>query len=283
MFYFFIFILGLLVGSFLNVLILRFGFYEAKRSRSACQACHSTLTWKDLIPVFSYMFLSGKCRTCGSSLSVQYPLVELGTATLFLFTALQSSPVIGLIAIVSLLLLFGFWSAFIVLTVYDLKHTLVPLVFVGVVGTFGMLLRLTETYTAHALYPLIDGALGGLLLAFFIGAIVLVTQERGMGVGDIYVAGTLGIFFGVAKGIEVLTLAFWIGAIVGVSLVGVSFVIDKFHSKGKSITTTEQKLWFRMKSTVPFVPFMFIAALIGTYTNFSPFLFVSSITQILWP
>ena len=75
-------ILGLCVGSFLNVIILRRG----KRSlswRSECMSCAKTLAWYDLIPIASWVILRGRCRACGSSISIQYPLVEAATAILF--------------------------------------------------------------------------------------------------------------------------------------------------------------------------------------------------------
>ena len=75
-------ILGLCVGSFLNVVILRGGM-EASRGRSACMSCAKTLAWYDMVPVASWVFLRGRCRACGSAISIQYPIVEAATAILF--------------------------------------------------------------------------------------------------------------------------------------------------------------------------------------------------------
>jgi leader peptidase (prepilin peptidase)/N-methyltransferase len=77
-------ILGLCMGSFLNVVILRRG-RRAFSGRSSCMSCAKTLAWYDLVPVVSWVFLRGRCRACGSSISIQYPLVEGATAILFAF------------------------------------------------------------------------------------------------------------------------------------------------------------------------------------------------------
>ncbi|MDO8561738.1 MAG: prepilin peptidase, partial [bacterium] len=81
---------GLIIGSFLNVLIVR-GGVRALSGRSACMSCGRGIPWYDLIPVFSWVLLRGRCRFCRSKISVQYPLVELTTA--LLFAALGASPV----------------------------------------------------------------------------------------------------------------------------------------------------------------------------------------------
>src|SRR3989338_6713472 len=79
-----IFILGLCIGSFLNVVILRLEKSESIGGRSYCPHCKHPLTWFDLIPVFSFLFLGGKCRYCKAKISWQYPMVEIGTAVIFL-------------------------------------------------------------------------------------------------------------------------------------------------------------------------------------------------------
>ena len=86
-FYFIVFIFGLTLGSFLNCLIYRFEVGENfLRGRSYCPHCKHILSWKDLIPVFSFIILKGKCRYCKKPISWQYPLIELTTAILFVYT-----------------------------------------------------------------------------------------------------------------------------------------------------------------------------------------------------
>lgn len=258
------FVFGLIVGSFLNVLVFRSGFMEKARPRSSCLACGHTLAWYELIPLVSFVLLRGRCSACGSALSPQYPLIELSTGFLFLFAANASFP-LGSVA--DALRLGGqliFWAVFLLLVVYDLRHTLVPRNFAWLLIVAAMAYAAEGALTAGSWTVLADSALGALTLAALIGSIVIATRGKGIGSGDVYIALALGVLFGLARGIEVLLLSFWIGAVVSIFLLIV-------------------KKGVRMKSEVPFVPFMFVAALIGTYSTFSPFVFVSQLSNIVWP
>ena len=150
----FIFILGLCIGSFLNCVIYRlalqnFSFWKnlGGLSRSFCPHCKHVLSWRDLFPVFSYLFLGGKCRYCRKKISVQYPLAELSTALIFLlifnlqFSILDEFSIIKFLDIV---FLFYVASALIVIFVYDLKHYLIPdkILFPAIIVVF--LYRLIE-------------------------------------------------------------------------------------------------------------------------------------------
>lgn len=261
LFLFFFFVLGLLIGSFINVVTLRFGFSETSRKRSQCQACQTTLRWYELVPLVSFLALRGRCRTCGSRLSYQYPLVEFGTGMVFAWSYATSSPLVGVLPSVSFIILLFFWSTFIALLIYDLRQTLVPTVFAAPLVFFAFLIRGGESLALLSPFALYDAVVGAALLGGALLSIVLITRGKGMGMGDVYVAAALGVFFGIARGIEVITLAFWIGAVVGMLLLGL-------------------KKGFKMKSEVPFVPFLFTAALIGAYTHFSPFLFVGNLVTL---
>lgn len=273
-----VFIGGLMVGSFLNVLSLRFGFSEARRHRSGCQACGETLRWYELLPVLSYLALRGRCRSCGSKLSLQYPVVELVTGLLFVVSYL-ASPLETLADGVVLAALLAWLSVFVLLTVYDVRHTLVPLPFAFSLLGLAVILRAFEAlFIAHP-SPLVDGVFGGLLLAGFLALLVVVTRGRGMGTGDIYVAGALGILFGVARGIEVLTVAFWLGALFGVSAVLWNVLSTRFSLQRPGKT----RRGLTMKSEVPFVPFLFVATLVGLYVPVSPFELIGYFTQVVFP
>ena len=259
-----VFIFGLLIGSFINVLALRFGFEESPRHRSACQSCAETLHWYELIPVVSYLALRGKCRACGSKISLQYPLVELGVGILFAVSYSMAVPFISVFQFIGFIGLLFFWSAFVVLLLYDIRHTLVPTAFVVPLVAGAFFVRICEALTLQAAFPIYDALFGACALGAAFLAIVLVTRGKGMGLGDVYVSVALGALFGLARGIEVVTLAFWIGAVVGILLIAL-------------------KKKVRMKSEVPFVPFLFVAALIGAYTTISPFALVGAFTTLLWP
>lgn len=273
-----VFVLGLMVGSFLNVLSLRFGFSERVRHRSGCQACGAPLQWYELLPVVSYFALRGRCRSCGSHVSLQYPVVELITGLLFALSY-SAAPLENVLDGAVLVTLLVWLSVFVLLTVYDLKHTLVPLPFAfALLGSAALLRGLEALIIAHP-SPLVDGVFGGALLAGFLALLVVVTRGRGMGTGDIYVAGALGIVFGVARGIEVLTIAFWVGALFGVSAVLWNALSTRF-SGGRPATAGRG---LTMKSEVPFVPFLFVATLVGLYVPISPFGLIGYLTHVVFP
>jgi len=156
-FYFWIFVLGLVIGSFLNVVIYRTEKERSLRGRSCCPKCKKKIIWKDNIPVVSFVKLKGRCRNCKEPISWQYPAVEILTAVLFTFSAYllfhnfwndwlhhyftvagmgilwmklwQSFYLenVRLIArLLELLFLFSILSVFTVISIYDLKHLLIP-------------------------------------------------------------------------------------------------------------------------------------------------------------
>lgn len=256
------FLFGLIVGSFLNVVIFRFGFSEHSRARSGCQSCNKPLRWFELIPVVSFFIQKGKCRGCGSSLSPQYPLVELATAILFVLTLWVSAPLFTIASWVAVGAFLLFVSAFVALLVYDIKHTLVPLPFAWALIGSALVIRLADAFSVGHALPLYDGIIGALVLGALFTFIVIVTKGKGMGVGDIYVAVALGLLFGVVEGVEVAMLAFWIGALVGTVLL----VLKKNAT---------------MKTEVPFVPFLFIAFCVGMFTSFSPFALINALIATL--
>ena len=129
--YFFVFSLGLIIGSFLNCVIYRLSKKESfLKKRSYCPRCKHTLSWQDLIPIFSFLILRGKCRYCKKSISFQYPLVEFATGSLFLIIVSQnldsllSTPFI--FWLLNICFLFLVSSFLVIIFVYDLKHYIIP-------------------------------------------------------------------------------------------------------------------------------------------------------------
>src|SRR3989338_8578506 len=123
---FIVFLFGLVVGSFLNSVIYRLGKGEsALKGRSYCPQCKHPLSWQDLIPLLSFVFLQGKCRYCRAKISWQYPLVELGTAAVFflIFASGENSTIADFLHVGYL---FTIASLLVVIFVYDLKHYIIP-------------------------------------------------------------------------------------------------------------------------------------------------------------
>lgn len=244
-------LLGLCVGSFLNVVILRFGYTERNNPRSHCASCFAPLTVFDLLPVLSYVALKGRCRHCGSAISWQYPLVELVTALLFGATYVMLQPA-TLAQSVELLAFLGFWSALLALVVYDVRHTLIPLQFVYAVYAFALVAVLVRI-VGGGLPALMDALLGALIPGGFFALIHFATRGRGMGIGDAYVAFGIGLMFGVGGGIIAAVLGVWAGALVGllVLLLQQVFPRGSLLVGGTRVTLTTE---------LPFAPFLALGA-----------------------
>lgn len=212
----FIAILGLCVGSFLNVCIYRIPREESiSFPPSHCTSCGYRLKVKDLIPVFSYMFLRGRCRKCKEHISIQYPLIELTNALLYMCVYLKfglSIDTIKYIIFISLLL---------VIAVIDFKTTEVwtstTLFGVGI----GILFMVID-WIINKRIP-VDNIIGGAIGFLVIWLIVKLTG--GMGEGDIDIALICGLFLG-SKG-AIITL--FAGVVLG-GLAGVIFLIRKKKS-----------------------------------------------------
>jgi leader peptidase (prepilin peptidase)/N-methyltransferase len=122
-------VLGLIIGSFLNVVVLRLHTKKISRGRSKCAKCNHTLDARDLVPFFSFLFLGGRCRYCKSKISMQYPLVELFTAITYIGIYYRVLIMTGgeLVSTVLYFLYFAIiFSLLISLCVYDLRHYILP-------------------------------------------------------------------------------------------------------------------------------------------------------------
>lgn len=235
-FYFIIFLFGLIVGSFLNCIIYRLEKGESfLKGRSYCPHCKHILTWLDLIPIFSYLILKGRCRYCQEKISLQYPLVELSTGILFL---LIYSADRGSTSICSLGYVCFYWvlTAFlIIIFVYDLKHYIIPDKVVYPAIAIALIFNLQFLISNQFLifnYSILS-AIG---VASFFLLIVLISKGQWMGIGDIKLAFLMGLFLGFPNILVALFLTFFLGAIIGLGLIIV----------GKKT----------LKSEVPFGPFL---------------------------
>ena len=209
-----IFVFGLIFGSFLNCVIYRLHSGESfLKGRSFCPNCQHILSWPDLIPVFSFLILKGKCRYCHKPISLQYPLVELATGTVFLLIFWN--------------LEFGIWdllfrlliSCFlIIIFVYDLKHYIIPdqVIYPAIVIAF---LYNIYQFTIDNQQLTINNFLSAFGAAAFLLTIVLISYEKWLGWGDVKLAFLMGLFLGWPKILLALFLAFFIGAIIGIELI----------------------------------------------------------------
>lgn len=214
--YILIFLFGNIIGSFLNVVIYRFNSGKTLGGQSICMSCAKKLSWYELIPVFSFFMQSGKCRGCASRISHQYPLVEISTGIVFVFLAYHFLPILLLSQKIFLFLLIYFmflFSILIVISVYDIKHKIIPnkLSYTFAILSFVLLFINTSGVGAFWVMPRTIDVLAGLILALFFALFWILSKGRLMGLGDAKLALGMGWMLGMARALGALVLSFGLG------------------------------------------------------------------------
>ena len=199
-FLFWIYVIGLCLGSFYNVVILRSLSNESIiYPASKCPKCNHKLYFWHNIPVLSYVLLGGKCYFCKEKISIQYPIIELLTMLMFGFTFVKFG-----ISVKTIFTLF--WvSCFIIMTMTDLKAKLVDCNIAIVMGLSGILYNFIMFGKAGLISSVLGLLIGAGILELIARSGYLIVGERAMGVADTYVAGAIGAILG--KGI-LLSLAY---------------------------------------------------------------------------
>jgi len=199
-------IAGLVVGSFLNVVIYRLPRGESLvRPGSHCPACGHALGALENIPIFSWLALRGKCRSCGAPIPIRYPLVELLTSALFALAMLEYGLSVASVAICVL-------GAFLVaMTFIDLDHLLIPDSLAYSAGAVGIVFAVAE----RTVVPAIEGLA---VFAALLGAIYLATRGAGLGLGDVKMAGAIGLFIGFPTALAAAIGSFVVGALLAIVL-----------------------------------------------------------------
>lgn len=243
---------GLIVGSYLNVLILRLHTGQSTSGRSGCMSCATQLKWYELLPVVSFMVLRGRCRTCGSALLQQYWLVELGTAILFALVWIQQWDWW------TTLLTLALMCTLVVIATYDMRHTIIPNGAVYAAGALAIMMHIPQLYSLafseSAMY------LGSVVIATAVTAaplLILWGISRGswMGFGDVKLAAVFGIFLGMYDGLMALMLGFIVGACIGLILLGLQRVV-----RISTLSWLHHRL--TIKSEIPFAPFLIVGFLL---------------------
>jgi leader peptidase (prepilin peptidase)/N-methyltransferase len=230
-------VVGLAVGSFLNVVVHRLPRRESLvRPASRCPSCGTPIPPYDNVPVISWLLLRGRCRNCGQRIPARYPLVEAGTGALYAAVVLAAGADrdawLGL-ALVTVLVPVVF---------IDLEHRIIPnriMLPAAIAAPVILALTRPEQLVEH----LISGAAaGGFLLA------AALAYPRGMGMGDVKLAGVLGLYLG--RSVAVAMMA----ALVTGTLVGAAVMARKGVREGR-------------KTAVPFGPFLALGGLIGLFAG----------------
>ncbi len=252
------FILGLIIGSFLNVVVYRLEAVETLMGRSHCPHCRKQIRWHDNIPLVSYFLLSAKCRDCGEKISWQYPAVELATGFVFgligkYFFFLQdpSSWTITLFYL-------AVFSVMMVIFVYDLKYMEIPMLILWIGVAMAVAFVIYSDWTTYSASMGImasrtfSAVVGGAISFGFFFWLAWYSDETWMGFGDAYLGILAGMIVGWPVIIFTLAFSFTLGALISVLLIAM---------RKKN-----------MKSQVPFAPFL----VAGTFlTLIMPYVFPS--------
>lgn len=267
----FVFAVGMVVGSFLNVVILRHGTdHSSVSGRSMCPQCGKTLTWVELIPLISFCMQRGVCRSCRAPISWQYPIVESITGVLFLASYWHfKSGLFDSIHILYTLFYFIVVSLLVVIAVYDFHHKIIPNTFVySLIGISGIQLFITPSsfsFSTPTLWNILAGPLLYVPFALlWLGSGIRWQQlsfsweqvGRWMGFGDAKLAWAIGWLLGVRIGLSSVILSFWIGAVYSIGLL----LFQRMRHRGASDTER-----ITMKTEVPFGPFLVLGTLIGMF------------------
>lgn len=261
----FVFLLGTIIGSFLNVVIFRFNTGRTiVTGRSICMNCNRELRWYELIPVFSFLIQSGKCRRCASRISHQYPLVELLTGLVFALVAFKFLPVlyVSYWSYIFFVVLFVFiFSLLIVISVYDFRHKVIPdkLVFVFIIISFLSIFVNSSGFGPSLTLPTYSTLIAGPILALPFVLLWYFSKGKLMGLGDGKLIIGIGWMLGLSQGIFSLILSFWIGTIVSLLLMVLS---NNLSAQAGKMT---------MKTEIPFAPFLIISAFITFLFSFNMF------------
>src|SRR3954451_4796820 len=223
---------GALIGSFLNVVVYRLPLGQSLvKPRSRCTKCDTPVAPRDNVSVLSLLLLGGRCRHCGEAIPVRYPAVELLTAVAFLSVVLMS----GLHT--EMLALSPFTAMLIAVAFIDLQHKIVPNKIMLPAAVWGLVTAVA--FRPHMVpEPLIAGA--GAFVFFLLAALI---HPKGMGMGDVKLAGVMGLYLGKLV-IPALLVAFVVGTVVGLGLV------VRYGARSR-------------KLGVPFAPFLALGGLVA--------------------
>ena len=230
-------LLGAVLGSFFNVVIYRLPRGESLvKPASHCPQCDAVIKPYDNIPVLSWMLLRGRCRNCGEQISIRYPVVEAMTAALFAAVVLDKG------ADRDAWLGLAFVAALIPIALIDLEHRLIPnLITLPAAIAAPVILALTHPDKLPEFLIAGTAAAGFLLLA-------LLAYPRGMGMGDVKLAGVMGLYLGRSVAPAMLI------AVLAGTIVGAIIIARKGVAAGR-------------KTAVPFGPFLALGGLVGLFAG----------------
>lgn len=266
-----IFLFGATLGSFIAVIANRYNtglpFF---RGRSFCFSCNTKLQTKDLFPVFSFLFLKGKCRYCGSIIPKDTLVIELIMGVLSVLAALKSglfdlSLIHNLTFLIEYLLITSIFAVILLISIYDLRHFIIPDSFLIILFVLSLLHNLYLPAQAGLIilgslsYLIILKNFGfGILLALPFLIMFLVSRGKWLGFGDIKYFFVIGFLLGLKGGVSAVMLAFWVGAAFSLLAISLNKLKINLPIGDRSLT---------IKSEVPFGPFLSLGIILSFFFN----------------
>lgn len=267
-YYIIVFLFGGAVGSFINVIADRHNTgLSFLKGRSFCFSCNTSLRSIDLFPIFSFLFLRGKCRYCHSKINYSTFLIEILMGALSLLAFFKSGLFLSLttdyspLTTINYLLLLSIFATILLISIYDLRHFIIPdsfliaFFFLAFIHNSYFIIQNSLSYLS--IFP---SFLAGLLVTLPFLLIFLISKGRWLGFGDVKYIAVIGFWLGVANGISAVILAFWIGAAFALFALLLNFL--KSHFRLPIINNN-----LTIKSEIPFGPFLSIGIIISFYFN----------------
>lgn len=247
------FIAGLIIGSFLNVIVYRLRLADTILGRSRCQHCAKQIHWYDNIPLFSFILLKARCRDCNGKISWQYPLVEFFTGIIFVLVGRYFFNFLDLASFWETGIYLITFSLLMVLLVYDWQYLEVPILMFWIILTILIINFIFVTGSELNMgisireLSVVYNLIGGFVAWLFFFSLVFFSKEKWMGWGDVYIGLLVGLILG------------WPSVLVGLLA---AFTVGSFYSLGIIILKKGN-----MKSQVPFVPFLVIGTFLAIFVT----------------
>jgi leader peptidase (prepilin peptidase)/N-methyltransferase len=244
-----LFFFGASIGSFVMVASQRLRVKNFLNNRSVCMSCNNILSWKELVPVFSYLYLRGKCKYCKSKINISLFLVELFSGLIFIFLPYVINIYTSNFYLsIAIFVLFAFVYIFSLFTaIYDIKHKIINLESLIVLFFLSIISQISVQYFDDNTGISYLNLLSPVFTSFIFIFIYIISRGRWMGLGDIFLYFIFGAMLPLPIAISGVFYSVWIGAVF-------SLVLFTFNHK------------YHMKSEIPFAPFIILGFLYSFMT-----------------
>ncbi len=270
-----VFLFGSALGSFILVIADRFNTgLKFFKGRSFCFSCNTQLKRADLVPIFSFLFLKGRCRYCQSKIPVDVFITEVVMGILTVLVALKlgifdnfqsfdtlrtSFIIFNFQSIFQFLILTAIFGIILLISVYDLRHFIIPDSFLIAFFAFSLLYN---WILASSFWLLLIHFISGVIVALPFLFLFFISKGRWLGFGDVKYIFVIGLFLGLANGVSAVILAFWIGAVFSLGLLALKKVKINLPMFRSGLT---------IKSEIPFGPFLSLGILLAFLFNLDIF------------